>query len=180
MEAPRVPRWIAAGLGLVTVLLVLASPASADMHAACDTQNPETEGAFGPAGYANVGLFRNPEAGGFTYGGGVYCPGAVVTFESVTVTQEGPGVVVAATSGDAPCTAGPASPCLISDAVGRADLAPGSYVVEMLFDADDPNTDGLEYDDTVRRQTFTYLGAGTPILTCPDAGYVHANPPVCP
>lgn len=177
MEARHVPVGIAAALGLVAVLLLATSPASADMHAACDTQNAEAEGAFGPAGYANVALFRDPRTAGFTYGGGVYCPGAVITIESVTVTKTAYNdVTVASTSAD-PCTAGPAAPCLASD--GISSLESGRYVVVMVFDADDPNTGGLEYDDTVRRQTFLYAGSGTPVVTCPDAGYVHANPPVC-
>lgn len=176
MEASRRSFVALAALGLMISVLLAAAPARADMHAACDTQRPEAEGGFGPAAYANTLLAQDPE-GGFTYGGGVYCPGAVVTIESVAVTEVGADGPLASTSAD-PCTSDAATACTAQD--GLASLAPGSYEVTMVFDADDPNTDGLEYDDTVRSQTFTWLGAGQPVATCPDAGWVHARPPACP
>lgn len=166
----------AAALVLTIALLSAAAPARADMHGACDTTRPQAEGAFGPAGYANTALARNPD-GSFTYGGGVYCPGAEITIESVTVTDVGSGDTVASTAAD-PCTSGPTKGCTVSD--GIASLTPGTYNVSMVFDANDPNTDGLEYDDTVRWQHFTWLGVGQAVVTCPDLGWVHANPPTCP
>lgn len=177
MEAPHRITLALAAVGLVAALVVPAAPVAADMHGACDTQNDDAEGFFGPAGYANVALFQNVTDAGFTYGGGVYCPGAVVTINEVTVTDLESDDVVASTSASA-CTSSPFQGCTTSSGIKALD--PGTYEVLMLFDADDPNTDGLEYEDVPRRQEFTWLGAGQPVLTCPDAGWVHANPPACP
>lgn len=176
MEATHRRLAALAALGLTITLLLAAAPARADMHAACDTGEPEAEGGFGPAAYANTLLAQDPE-GGFTYGGGVYCPGAVVTIESVTVTDTANGDTLAGTSAD-PCTSDATTACTAQDGIDT--LGEGSYEVTMVYDADDPNTPGLEYDDTVRSQTFTWLGVGQPVATCPDAGWIHARPPACP
>lgn len=159
-------------------LVGLTAPATGDMHGACDRVGGQDleQLPVGPVGYANVYLLNETGGSALTFGGELYCPGA--QFQEIELTLRPAG-------GDEPiahvvlpsCTATVAEPCSIA---GHAQLDPGTYWVVLEFDANDPQQDSAqepEYDDTIRRQRFTWTGQGQPVLTCPDAGYIHANPP---
>lgn len=179
-------------MAIVVVALVaggafLVAPASADMHAACDRFAGQDAGElpFGPTGYGNVELLNNRHDANLTYQGQLYCPGAEfrnITLNMTNATEGGVGQSPeVATTSRSPCEATVTEPCTIS---GTTTLAPGTYWVVMVFDVDDPEEKREtgtepEYQDVVRKQRFEWTGRGQPVVTCPDAGYVHFNP-TCP
>lgn len=161
----------------VVGVVFVATPVAADMHAACDTyagQNVEAVPA-GPIGYGNVELLNDPRQEGLTYSAQLYCPGAVFSDLELAVVDADTDTTVAALEPDA-CAATASEPCTFS---ATTTLEPGTYWVELEYDANDPDTDGLEYNDRKRTQRFEWAGSGQPVVTCPDAGYVHFTPP-CP
>lgn len=160
---------------LVAGGVFVATPATADMHGACDTfagQNVE-EIPAGPTGYGNVELINNTDGPQLTYSAVLYCPGAVFEDLELAVHEAGSGSTIASISPD-DCAATATDPCHFSN---TTTLGPGTYWVNLSYDANDPDTGGLEYDDRKRAQRFEWIGQGQPVVTCPDVGYVHANPP---
>lgn len=182
MDLPTKTTQIRAMVLAVVVLgglAAVATPVTADMHAACDKVDGQdfSQLPAGPTGYANVELTDRPGTAALTYEGVLYCPGA--EFLDVRLEVATPqGTTLANTSLDA-CTATVSSPCTLS---GTVDLEPGTYWVNMTFDVNDPQeTEETgrepEYQDTRRAQRFRWEGAAQPVPTCPDLGYVHFNPP---